>query len=155
MSIFDRFKKQGEKTTKGSVAKQVTAVALDSSTTAAEVTSKPTKKTVVKKSVAQKASNRTLSAFAARTILAPVVSEKSAHLSDRSVMVFHVAPDANRIAVRQALKEMYNVRALKINIINTRGKAVRFGKSSGRQSDVKKALVTLPKGTRLDVFEGV
>ncbi len=151
MSIFDRFKKQGETTEKGSVAKQVTAVASDS---VATDTAKPAKKASTKK-VAAKVSDRGLSAFAARTILAPVVSEKTAHLSDKNVMVFHVAADANRITVRQALKELYNVKALRVNIMNTRGKSVRFGKSSGKQSDVKKAIVTLPKGTRIDVFEGV
>lgn len=150
MSIFDRFKKDGEVSEKGSVAKQVTAVASDSTT---PVVKEPAKKST--KKAATKASDRGLSSFATRTILAPVVSEKTAHLSDNNVMVFHVASNANRISVRQALKELYNVSPLKVNIMNTRGKAVRFGRSVGQRSDVKKAIVTLPKGTRIDVFEGV
>lgn len=151
MSIFDRFKKEGEISEKGSVAKQVTAVASDSAT---PVVKESVKKSTTKKTVA-KGSDRGLSSFAARTVLAPVVSEKTAHLSDNNVMVFHVASNANRISVRQALKELYNVSPLKVNIMNTRGKAVRFGRSVGQRSDVKKAIVTLPKGTRIDVFEGV
>lgn len=151
MSIFDRFKKDGEVSEKGSVAKQVTAVASDST---APVVKEPAKKTTAKK-VTAKGSDRGLSSFAVRTILAPIVSEKTAHLSDKNVMVFHVSSSANRISVRQALKELYNVSPIKINIMNTRGKAVRFGRSVGQRSDVKKAIVTLPKGTRIDVFEGV
>lgn len=146
MSILDRFKKTNEQTQKGSVAAQVTQ--------ASEVAVKE-KTTAKPKKAAVKSSDRSLSAFASRTILAPVVSEKTAHMSDRNIMVFHVAADANRITVRQALNELYKVRPLKVNIINTRGKAVRFGKTKGKRSDVKKAIVTLPKGTRIDVFEGV
>jgi large subunit ribosomal protein L23 len=36
-----------------------------------------------------------------------------------------------------------------------RGKAVRFGRMSGRRSDWKKAIVTLPKGKTIDIYEGV
>lgn len=98
---------------------------------------------------------RSLSLLANRTIVAPVASEKSAHLADRGVYVFLVAPDANRITVKQAIRELYNVTPSKVNIMNVRGTARRFGRFIGRTQDVKKALVMLPKGSHIDVFEAV
>lgn len=151
MSIFDRFKKANEAPQKASVAKQV--VAADDAVAPVEAQETPKKKT---KKVAEKApAIRAVSSFASRTILAPIVSEKTAHLSDEDIMVFRVPTSANRIMVRQAVKELYHVSPLWVNIVNVRGKTVRFGGREGRQSDIKKAIVKLPKGTRIDVFEGV
>ena len=152
MSIFDRFKKTNEAPQKASVAKQVNATAEDV-TVVAEAEAPKTKG---KKAAAAKApAARAMSSFASSTILAPIVSEKTAHLSDEDVMVFRVPTSANRIMVRQAVKELYKVSPLWVNIINVRGKTVRFGGREGRQSDIKKAIVKLPKGVRIDVFEGV
>lgn len=152
MSIFDRFKKANEAPRKASVAKQVNATAEEVAT----VPETETPKKKAKKATAVKAPvARAMSSFASRTILAPIVSEKTAHLSDEDVMVFRVPTSANRIMVRQAVKELYKVSPVWVNIVNVRGKMVRFGGRQGRQSDIKKAIVKLPKGVRIDVFEGV
>lgn len=108
-----------------------------------------------KKSTAKKTSARSVSTLAMRTILAPLATEKTAHLADRGVYGFLVAKDANRIAVRQAFRELYNVTPVKVNIINVRGTTKRVGRFTGRSSDYKKALVTLPKGSHINVFESV
>lgn len=92
---------------------------------------------------------------ATATILAPIVSEKTAQLSDHGVMVFRVAKDANRVMVRHAFRELYKVNPVRVNIVNVRGKRVRFGRQSGKRVDYKKALIQLPKGVRIDIFEGV
>lgn len=118
---------------------------------------KPAKKTT--KKVAKQATEtsttvapKAVSRFAAATIIAPIVTEKAARLSGNNVMVFRVAPTATRVAVKQAVKELYKVTPVKVNIISVRGKAVRFGRFAGRTQDMKKALVTLPKGARIDAF---
>jgi large subunit ribosomal protein L23 len=117
---------------------------------------KPAKK--VAKKVEKKAtetsttSTKTVSRFAAETVLAPLVTEKAARLNSQNVMVFRVAPSATRVAVGQAIKELYNVTPVKVNMISVRGKDVRRGRSAGRTRDWKKAMVTLPKGARIDVF---
>lgn len=98
---------------------------------------------------------KSVSVLALRTILAPLATEKSALLASRGVYAFLVAKDANRIAVRQAFRELYNVTPVKVNVANVRGTARRFGRSIGRTSDTKKAFVTLPKGTHIDVFSAV
>lgn len=116
---------------------------------------KPAKTKKVAKQAAETsatAASKTVSRFAAETILAPLVTEKAARLSEHNVMVFRVAPSATRVAVKQAIKELYKVTPVKVNIVSVRGKVVRRGRSTGRTQDSKKALVTLPKGARIDVF---
>lgn len=108
-----------------------------------------------KKRKAKSTSARSVSTLAMRTIIAPLATEKTAHLADRGVYGFLVAKDANRIAVRQAFRELYNVTPVKVNIINVRGTTKRVGRFVGRSSDYKKALVTLPKGSHINVFESV
>lgn len=89
------------------------------------------------------------------TLLAPLVTEKSAHLADAGVYAFLVPVTANRVAVGQAFRELYKVIPVKVNIIRVHGKEHRFGGVASRQSDWKKALVTLPKGIKVDIFEKI
>lgn len=104
---------------------------------------------------AEKKSARTVSSLALRTIIAPLATEKTARLAAGSVYAFLVNKNANRVAVKQAIRELYKVTPVKVNIVNVRGTARRFGRFVGRTSDTKKALVTLPKGSHIDVFEAV
>ena len=124
---------------------------------AAPVEKKTTKatKAKTKKATAPKASGKVLSELTVKTLLAPIVTEKSAHLADAGVYVFWVPDSANRVAVRQAFREMYKVTPVKVNVVRVHGKEHRFGSTLSRQSDWKKALVTVPKGTRIDIFEKV
>ncbi|MFA4845956.1 MAG: 50S ribosomal protein L23 [Patescibacteria group bacterium] len=88
-------------------------------------------------------------------IVRPLVTEKSAVMASANTYVFVVRNNANRIAVRSAIKQMYGITPVRVNIQNVPGKWVRFGRSQGKRSDWKKALVTLPKGKTINVYEGV
>lgn len=146
MAIFKK-KKQDE-------AEEVktTEVTEAAATEKVEKKAKKTKKADDKKE-SKKA--RSISVLAMRTIIAPLATEKTARLAEKNVYAFLVAKDANRVAVKQAVRELYKVTPVKVNIINVRGKAKRFGRFEGRRSDVKKALVTLPQGSHIDLFETV
>ena len=146
MSIFDRFKKEKESVAGKSQAPKQEEKAANTKEKA--VTKKAAPKT-------KKKSTALLSKSATSTILEPLVSEKSAHLADRNVLVFRVAKNANRIAVRNAFRELYQVTPVRVNIQNRRGKQVRFGRTQGARSDWKKAMIYLPKGAHVDIFEGV
>jgi large subunit ribosomal protein L23 len=87
-----------------------------------------------------------------RVKLQPLVTEKSAHLSDEGVYAFEVLASANRTEVRDAFRELYKVIPTSVNIMRVHGKEKRFGGVQSRASDWKKALVTVPKGTRIDLF---
>lgn len=90
-----------------------------------------------------------------RILLNPVVSEKAARVGEYRQYVFAVATDATRIGVARAIHDLYGVRPEKVNIVRVKGKNVRFGRRTGKQKDWKKAIVTLPAGKTISVYEGV
>lgn len=78
------------------------------------------------------------------------VTEKRAKHEQESKMVFEVQKSANKIEVRKAIKKLYNVEALKVNINNTKQKQKRKGRTIGFVSGKKIAIVTLPVGAKLE-----
>ena len=90
-----------------------------------------------------------------RILLKPLITEKIAIMSEKGKYGFAVSMKANKIEISKAIEEVYGIKPEKVNIITTKGKAVRYGKVKGRRSDGKKAIVGLPKGKTIDVYEGV
>ena len=88
-------------------------------------------------------------------ILRPVVSEKSYALLDLGVYTFLVAPAANKIEIRQAIEQLFNVQVVKVNTLNRKGKRKRNRRQPtfGKRSDTKRAIVTLAEGQRIPLFE--
>jgi large subunit ribosomal protein L23 len=88
-------------------------------------------------------------------IIRPVVSEKSYALLDVGVYTFIVAPDANKLQIRDAVEEIFNVRVTKVNTLNRKGKRKRNRRTFtfGTRSDTKRAIVTLAVGDKIDLFE--
>ena len=89
-------------------------------------------------------------------IIRPVVSEKSYASYDANVYTFIVAHDANKIEIRKAVEQIFNVRVTNVNTINRKGKRKRnrrSGEWSSRASE-KRALVSLHQDDRIDVFGG-
>lgn len=95
------------------------------------------------------------SSRAHRVLRQPLVSEKAAIAEHRGSYTFVVAAEANKTTVKQAVKDLYGIMPTRVRIVNVSGKPVRFGRSIGRRSDWKKAIVTLPKGKSIQVHEGV
>jgi large subunit ribosomal protein L23 len=93
--------------------------------------------------------------FVSSVLIRPVVTEKSAILASKNSYVFAVAKSANKIEVASAIYKMYGVHPESVNVQNVRGKYVRRGKVDGHRKSWKKAIVTLPKGKTLSIYEGV
>jgi large subunit ribosomal protein L23 len=89
-------------------------------------------------------------------IIEPIVSEKSYALLDRNVYTFRVHPDASKPEISDAVEAIFDVRVVKVNTLNRRGKRKRNRRSwtYGKRSDTKRAFVTLAEGDRIDLFEG-
>ena len=82
-----------------------------------------------------------------QVLLSPHVSEKASRVADKmNQHVFHVAVDADKREVKQAVEQMFNVKVAKVQILNTKGKTKRFGSMTGRRSNWKKAVVRLETG---------
>lgn len=90
-----------------------------------------------------------------RVLIRPLVTEKATNLGAENKYVFEVARNANKIEIAKAITEVYGVKPTGINIIKLRGKNVRYGRVTGRRKDWKKAIVTLPSGQSIKVYEGV
>ncbi len=89
-----------------------------------------------------------------QTIVRPVITEKSsAAYQDRGEYTFEVHPEATKFAIRQAVEELFGVKVTGVWTSNQRGKTRRVGKTTGRRSNWKKAIVTLSEG-RIEIFEG-
>lgn len=86
-------------------------------------------------------------------ILAPVVSEKSYDLiEEQNAYTFEVDPRANKEAIRDAVEEVFDVKVLRVNTMNRKGKRKRYGYKYGKRKDVKRAVVTLAPGNSIDLF---
>jgi large subunit ribosomal protein L23 len=86
-----------------------------------------------------------------RVLLRAVVTEKSARGGAQSQYTFEVAPTASKSDVLESVRHLYGVAPIAVNIMNVRGKIVRFGRTYGRTNNRKKAIVTLPPGKTIDV----
>lgn len=89
-------------------------------------------------------------------LLRPVVSEKSYALLDRNVYTFVVAPDANKIEIKQAVEAIFNVQVTRVSTLNRKGKQKRNRRTNtlGKRPDTKRAIVTLSADDRIDIFGG-
>jgi large subunit ribosomal protein L23 len=86
-------------------------------------------------------------------ILAPVVSEKSYDLIEfRNTYTFEVDPKATKPQIKEAVERVFDVKVLRVNTMNRRGKVKRTGWKLGKRKDVKRAVVTLAEGDSIDLF---
>jgi len=88
-------------------------------------------------------------------LIKPLITEK---ISDGAVLgkyAFMVSLDANKLSVKKAVSNLYNVKVQDVRMINVIGKSVRYGRYQGKRRDWKKALVTLAPGEKIEVYEGV
>jgi len=91
-----------------------------------------------------------------KVIIRPLLTEKNAVLKEaQNRVVFEVAPDANKIEIKRAVEEAFQVSVKAVNVLNVRGKLKRLGRNMGRRRDWKKAIVTLKEGSTIEFFEGV
>jgi len=148
------FNKKTKEDTKDAVKK-----ADDKVKVAKKETAKSTedKKKVNKKSVSsensRKANKKAGEAY--RFLLRPIISEKATVGAADGKYIFEVSIDANKVAIKKAIEEVYGVIPTEINIMNKMGKNVRFGRKFGRTKKIKKAVVTLRKGDSIKLYEGI
>ena len=83
---------------------------------------------------------------------APVISEKSsAAQQDKNTLVFKVLKDATKDEIKAAVETLFNVKVEAVRTLNFQGKVRRTARGFGKRADWKKAYVTLPEGTQLDI----
>jgi large subunit ribosomal protein L23 len=84
----------------------------------------------------------------------PHVTEKTSLGSDSTNTVSIVVDrDANKIEIKQAVETLFKVQVSDVRTVNVAGKMKRFGKTTAKRSNWKKAYVTLQEGQSIDFFE--
>ena len=88
-------------------------------------------------------------------IVSPVITEKATMASEANQVVFNVAADATKLEIKAAVESLFSVKVASVNTLVRKGKEKRFRGIKGRQSNVKKAVVTLAEGQSIDVTTGL
>lgn len=87
-------------------------------------------------------------------LIRPIVTEKSTALMEQGKYTFRVPLAATKIQIRQAVEQIFKVKVQAVNTMRYEGKLKRMGRTQGRRSDWKKAVVTLKQGEAIELFEG-
>ena len=86
-------------------------------------------------------------------VLAPVITEKSTKLiQGNNTYTFKVDKSMNKIEIKNAIEEIFDVNVLRVNTINVKPKFKRVGQHDGLKAGYKKAMVTIAEGQKIDAF---
>ena len=88
-------------------------------------------------------------------VVKPVITEKSTLVSEFNQVVFQVAKGATKPEIKAAIEALYGVKVLAVNTMVAKGKTKRWRGQEYRRSDVKKAVITVADGDRIDVTTSI
>jgi large subunit ribosomal protein L23 len=93
-------------------------------------------------------------------LIKPIVTEKmTAQGEDFNRYGFVVAKEANKLEIKQAVEDLYNVKVSEVNTMRYAGKRkqryTKSGVTVGRTSSYKKAVVTLAEGEVIDFYSNI
>ena len=88
----------------------------------------------------------------AEVIRKPVITEKATNALDLNQYTFEVDHRAAKPEIKAAVESMFNVKVIGINTMNPPRRTRRVGKLSGKRSQVKKAIVRLAEGDKIQLF---
>jgi len=86
-------------------------------------------------------------------IVRPLITEKTMKSQDTdNTVVFEVTKGTNKIQIKQAVEEIFNVKVESVNVVNQKPKTKRMGRYVGKTSHLKKAYVKLKDGYNIDIL---
>ena len=88
-------------------------------------------------------------------IVSPVITEKATMASEHNKVVFKVRRNATKPQIKEAVEKLFDVKVKTVNTLIRQGKVKAFKNRIGQLSDVKRAIVTLEEGHRIDVTTGL
>lgn len=80
----------------------------------------------------------------------PHITEKSALLAEKGTYVFEVSPRMNKVEIAKTVRALHNVTPVRVNMVNLPRTNVFVRGKKGVKSGVRKALVTLKKGDKIE-----
>lgn len=109
------------------------------------------KKEIEKKEEPKPKTQKKISGFSANVLISPHITEKATALGEKNAYVFKIKPRANKIMVKQAIRETYRVLPEKVNIVYKPKKQRIFRSRKGVSPGLKKAVVYLKKGEKIEI----
>ena len=85
----------------------------------------------------------------------PSLRRRQLSASESNQFVFRVARDATKPQIKAAIEKLFDVKVTAVNTLLRKGKNKAFRGVRGRQQDMKKAIVTLADGHRIDMTTGL
>ena len=86
----------------------------------------------------------------------PIITEKSTIEREfDNIVTFRVDPRANKLEIKSAVEELFDVKVMEVRTSRVKGKPRRVGRYTGRRAAWKKARVKLREGDSIEFFEGV
>jgi len=98
---------------------------------------------------------KVLTSNAYKVLVSPLISEKATMVNKLNQYIFAVDYNANKSEIKKAVEVVYGVKPISVNTIKLKGKVVRFGRTVGKRKKWKKAMITLPKGKSIEIYEGI
>ncbi len=92
-------------------------------------------------------------------ILKPIVTEKMTAAGEKFNYGFQVVRTANKVEIKKAVEELYNVQVLDVNTLiqapKTKQRYTKSGLIRGAKAAYKKAIVTLKEGETIDFYSNI
>ncbi|MBI3976403.1 MAG: 50S ribosomal protein L23 [Armatimonadetes bacterium] len=92
-----------------------------------------------------------MSVDARAVIRRPILTEKSMRGTERGKYTFEVSPGYNKLAIREAVERLFNVKVAKVNVVHLPGRRKRRGPHFYQTAGRRKAVVTLRAGDKIDL----
>jgi large subunit ribosomal protein L23 len=84
-----------------------------------------------------------------------VITEKATIASEQNKVTFKVSGSATKPQIKDAVEKLFDVKVKSVNTLTRKGKKRIFRNVRGQRSDVKRAIVTLEEGHKIDVTTGL
>ncbi|NMA01975.1 MAG: 50S ribosomal protein L23 [Clostridia bacterium] len=88
-------------------------------------------------------------------LVKPIVSERTVAQIEENKYTFKTDKKANKIEIKRAVEEIFNVKVVDVKTMIVKGKVKRMGRYQGKRPDWKKAIVTLQAGDKIEIFDGM
>ncbi len=107
---------------------------------------------IFKKTTKEAKKGETVLGSRVNVLVRPHITEKAAILAEKGTYVFEVAQNTNKIEIAKAVAALYNVTPVRVNIVNLPDTRVFVRNKNGVKSGIRKALVTLKKGDKIEIL---
>lgn len=154
MSILDKIKiKKPAKAEQSEIVNNSveTTEAVENVATSVATTKEVKKKSAVKNKSVNK--DKSGDSYLSGILLSPIMTEKSVSAEKHNKYSFAVANEATKNEIKKAVIARYGINPIKVNVVNNEGKFKRYGRSFGQRKDSRKAIITLPAGKSINVYD--